>query len=89
MKEEYILTGKLDLSADLVEPLKNLLDFNCKFDDSKPAGFPKRVMDIFLARELIHYNQITTPQAGLKLTWDWFTNNQDEYLRKMNYFREQ
>ena len=26
---------------------------------------------------------------GLKETWDWFVNNQDEYLQKKNYFKEQ
>ena len=25
---------------------------------------------------------------GLKETWNWFTQNKDEYLRKQNYFAE-
>ncbi|MBI3041153.1 MAG: hypothetical protein HYY80_05865, partial [Chloroflexi bacterium] len=47
-----------------------------------------RVMDISLARKLIHYNPTTSLLDGLKQTWDWFTANQDEYLNKVNYFKE-
>jgi GDP-L-fucose synthase len=73
---------------ELVETLHNFLDFNFKFDLSKPSGFPKRVMDISMARELIHYNPTTTLRDGLIETWDWFIQNQDEYLKKQNYFKE-
>ena len=71
----------------LVETLHQFLDFNYEFDITKPSGFPKRVMDISLARELIHYNPTTSLLDGLKETWDWFLQNQDEYLKKKNYFR--
>jgi GDP-L-fucose synthase len=73
---------------ELVETLHIFIDFNYEFDIRKPSGFPKRVMDISLARELIHYNPTTTLLDGLKLTWDWFVKNQDEHLKKMNYFKE-
>ena len=71
---------------ELVETLNSFLDFNYEFDTSKPSGFPKRVMDISLARELIHYNPTTTLPDGLKETWAWFVENQDEYFYKKNYF---
>lgn len=74
--------------GQLVETLHSFLDFNYKFDPTKPAGFPKRVMDISLAKQLIDYNPSTSLRDGLKATWDWFVNNQDEYLRKQNYFKE-
>lgn len=72
---------------ELVETLRTFLDFNYEFDASKPSGFPKRVMDISLAREHIHYNPTTTLADGLKETWEWFINNTDEYMRKKNYFK--
>jgi GDP-L-fucose synthase len=72
---------------ELVETLHQFLDFNYEFDITKPSGFPKRVMDISLARELIHYNPTTSLLDGLKETWDWFLQNQDEYLKKKNYFK--
>ena len=62
------------------------LDFTYEFDTSKPAGFPKRVMDISLEREVIGYNPMTALLEGLKETWGWFVENQDEYLNKKNYF---
>lgn len=74
---------------ELVEALHQFLDFRSEFDVSKPAGFPKRVMDIALARELIDYNPTTSLLEGLKETWAWFVDHQDEYLQKKNYFAEQ
>lgn len=73
---------------ELVETLHGFLGFNYELDASKPSGFPKRVMDISLARELIHYNPTTSLLDGLKETWEWFIQNQDEYLKKKNYFKE-
>lgn len=73
---------------ELVETLHSFLDFNYEFDTSKPSGFPKRVMDISLAREMIGYNPSTSLLEGLKKTWEWYVNNQDEYLSKQNYFKD-
>lgn len=73
---------------ELVEALRQFLDFRFEFDASKPGGFPKRVMDISLARKLIDYNPTTSLVDGLKETWTWFTQHQDEYLKKKNYFVE-
>ncbi|UCG53923.1 MAG: NAD-dependent epimerase/dehydratase family protein [Dehalococcoidia bacterium] len=81
-------SGKGYSIKELVETLNSFIDFNYKFDTTKFAGFPKRIMDISLARKLIHYNPTTTLLGGLKKTWDWFLKNQDEYLNKMNYFKE-
>ena len=74
------------------EPLKKLnsfLDFNYSFDTSKSSGFPKRIMDISRAREWINYNPTTSLLDGLKETWNWFQDNQDEYLKRKNYFAEE
>ena len=81
-------SGKGITIRELVETLHSFLDFNYEFDTSKPSGFPKRVMDISLARELIHYNPTTTLRDGLIKTWEWFIRNQDEFLKKKNYFKE-
>ena len=73
---------------ELVETLHSFIDFNYKFDTTKPSGFPKRVMDISLAKKLIRYNPTTTLLDGLKETWNWYVKNQDEYLNKKDYFKE-
>ena len=44
-------------------------------------------MDISLAKKLIHYNPTTYLRDGLQITWEWYVNNQDEYLEKVNYFK--
>ena len=80
--------GKGYSIKELVETLRSFLDFNYFFDATKPAGFPRRVMDITLAKEIIDYNPTTTLLEGLKETWNWFTKNKDEYLRKQNYFND-
>ena len=81
-------SGKGCSIKELVETLKSFIDFNYKFDTTKSSGFPKRVMDIALARELIDYNPTTSLLDGLKETWNWFAKNQDEYVNKLNYFKE-
>jgi len=81
-------SGKGVTIRELVETLRSFLDFNYHFDTTKPSGFPKRVMDISLAERLIDYHPDTPLLDGLKETWNWFINNQDEYLKKKNYFKE-
>jgi len=71
---------------NLVETLSSFLDFNYKFDTSKPSGFPRRVMDISLAKKMINYNPSTSLEEGLKQTWEWFVLNNEEYKNKKNYF---
>jgi GDP-L-fucose synthase len=73
---------------ELVETLHSFLGFNYEFDTSKPSGFPKRVMDISLARKLLNYNPTTLLREGLQETWEWFIHNQDEHLKKKNYFKD-
>jgi GDP-L-fucose synthase len=73
---------------ELVEILHSFLDFNYRFDTEKPSGFPRRVMDISLARERINYNPETSLRDGLQTTWDWYVKHQDEFLKKKNYFKE-
>ena len=73
---------------ELVETLASFLDFEYTFDPGKPGGFPKRVMDITRAREWIGYDPSTSLADGLKQTWKWFLANQDEYLKKQNYFTD-
>ncbi len=81
-------SGKGFTIKELVETLHSFIDFNYDFDTSKSSGFPRRIMDISLARELIHYNPTTSLRDGLKETWEWFVKNQDEYLKRKNYFKE-
>ena len=81
-------SGKGYTIKELVETLNNLINFNYKFDESKPSGFPRRVMDISLAKKRIDYNPTTSLEEGLKETWEWYKNNEKEYLNKKNYFKE-
>jgi GDP-L-fucose synthase len=73
---------------ELVETLARVAPFNYAFDASKPSGFPRRIMDVSRARDWIGYAPSTPLYDGLKQTWDWFLQNQDEHLRKKNYFAE-
>lgn len=81
-------SGKGYSIRELVGKLHSFLDFNYKFDKTKPSGFRKRVMDISLAKKLIHWEPSTPIIEGLKETWNWFIKNQNEYLKKKNYFKE-
>ncbi len=80
-------SGKGYSIKELVETLREFIDFEYEFDTSKPAGFAKRVMDISRARDWIEYYPKTTLREGLESTWNWFLSNKDEYLQKQNYFK--
>ncbi|MBI5677814.1 MAG: NAD-dependent epimerase/dehydratase family protein [Planctomycetes bacterium] len=80
-------SGKGYTIRELVETLNKFIPFNYRFDDTKSSGFPKRVMDISLAREMLGYDPTTTLLEGLKQTWEWFLKNQEEHLSKKNYFK--
>lgn len=71
----------------LVETLHEFIEFDYAFDPTRGAGFPRRVMDISLARELVGYEPATSLRDGLELTWDWYGKNADQHLKKVNYFR--
>jgi GDP-L-fucose synthase len=89
-KGRYVNLGSGNSYAirTLVETLSKIVDFVYVFDKNKPSGFPKRVMDISLAREMIHYAPSTSLEDGLRITWHWFVKNKDEYLSRKNYFKE-
>jgi len=73
---------------ELVETLRSFLDFNYVFDTTKPSGFPRRAMDISLARSMVDYNPTTSLADGLKQTWDWYVSHPDESPKRKNYFTE-
>lgn len=79
-------SGKAYTIKELIEIFHSFLDFNHRFDSSKPAGAQKRVMDISLAKRMIHYSPSTSLKEGLQKTWEWFTEYPDEHSKKMNYF---
>ena len=72
---------------ELLETLKEFIDFEYIFDPSKPAGFPRRVMDIRRAKEWINYSPSIGLREGLERTWAWYKSHQHEYLQKQNYFK--
>ena len=73
---------------ELVSAMKLVVDFNFKFCPEKAAGFSRRVMDISLAKRVIHFEPKVTLVEGLKETWGWFLKHSDEYLTRKNYFKE-
>lgn len=73
---------------ELVETLHRFIPFNYEFDTTKSSGFPRRVMDISLARDMLGYDPQTSLAEGLKRTWEWFVANREEYLDRKNYFAE-
>jgi nucleoside-diphosphate-sugar epimerase len=43
-------------------------------------------MDISRAKEWLGYSPKTSLREGLEKTWNWFIENENEYLLKKNYF---
>ncbi len=73
---------------ELVETLQQVVPFNFEFDTTKPSGFPRRVMDMNLAKKVLGYEPRTSLKDGLKKTWEWYQTHRDEYLQRKNYFAE-
>ena len=73
---------------DVLQMLKRIITFEYEFDLTKPSGYPKRVMDISLAKKLLGYNPSTSLLEGLQETWYWFLDNSIEYQQRKNYFTE-
>jgi GDP-L-fucose synthase len=71
---------------ELVETLQAVVPFRAQFDSTKPSGFPRRVMDISLAKNLLGYEPQVSLLEGLQQTWDWYVEHHDEYLKRQNYF---
>ncbi len=71
---------------ELVQTLQSIIPFRAQFDSTKPSGFPRRVMDISLARKLLGYSPKVSLREGLQHTWDWYMEHHDEYLKRQNYF---
>ena len=74
---------------ELVETLHKVIGgFEYEFDTTKSSGFPKRIMSMKLAKEVINFEHTTSLEEGLRETWNWFQQNETEYLHKKNYFKE-
>lgn len=74
---------------ELVETLHKVIGgFEYEFDTTKSNGFPRRVMDMSLAKKVINFEHQTSLEDGLRETWKWFQQNETEYLNKKNYFKE-
>lgn len=74
---------------ELVETLQQVVNFNFEFDTTKPSGFPRRVMDMNMAKKVLGYEPKTSLKEGLQKTWDWYQTHRDEYLQRKNYFAEE
>lgn len=72
--------------SELVKTLAEFIPFDYEFDKSREEGYSCRVMDITRAREWINYNPQTSLKDGLRKTWEWFVDNDKEYLTRKNYF---
>jgi len=81
-------SGKGYTIRKLVESLREFLEFEYEFDVSKPAGYPRRIMDAKRAKDWIGFEASTTLIEGLKKTWAWFMENRQEYLGRKNYWKD-
>ena len=83
-----LASGQGTSIRELVLTLREFLEFEYRFDPGKPAGAPRRVMDISLARERLGFSPATGLREGLEITWDWFRAHRDEHRAKKNYFAD-
>jgi len=82
-------SGKGHSIREVIKVLKSFKDFEYIFDESKPSGAPKRIMDITKAKERYGFSPEINFYDGLRLTWEWFGKNTEEHKNKLNYFVEE
>jgi GDP-L-fucose synthase len=72
---------------ELVETFAAVTPFRFRFDAARPAGFPRRVMDVTAARARLGWSARTSLRDGLGATWEWYVAHRDAPERKQDYFR--
>ena len=72
----------------LVKSLQEIKKFNAFFDSSKPPGFPRRIMDMSNTKNIIGFVPSITLGDGLKDTYNWYVKNDQEHLKRKNYFTD-
>jgi GDP-L-fucose synthase len=79
-------SGKGISIKKLVETMNKVVPYRYFFKSKTHQGFSKRIMDISAARKIIRYKPKTSLEAGLKITWEWFVKNHNQYKLRKNYF---
>ena len=83
------LGSGIDVSiSDLVSTLHDFLDFNHRFDTTKPSGYSRRVMDISRARDWFNYQPAVGLRDGLEATYSWYMEHLVDGEGRQNYFCE-
>ena len=72
---------------ELIETLQKIVSFNAFFDKSKPSGFPRRIMNMDHAIKTSGFKPSISVFDGLRDTYNWFNENNTEYLKRKNYFK--
>lgn len=83
-----IASGQETSIRDVITALRSFIDFDFRFDVTKPSGAPKRIMDISKARRTLGFEPSTDLLSGLQKTWEWFISHSEEHKSKLNYFNE-
>ncbi|TQV77034.1 GDP-L-fucose synthase [Aliikangiella marina] len=65
---------------ELVETIASVVGFtgNIEFDDSKPDGTPRKLMDVSRLKSL-GWQSTTSLEHGLSSTYEWFLSNIEQY----------
>lgn len=72
-------TGKDITIKELAETIQEIIghEGEIKWDSSKPDGTPRKLMDVSKMKEQ-GWSYTTELKNGIKKTYDWFLNNQDQ-----------
>lgn len=81
-------SGKALKISKLISNLNEINNFQYMYDNSKPAGYPVRVMDIDLAKKKLGFKNYFSLKKGLEITFNWYVKNQKEFKKRKNYFNE-
>jgi len=81
-------SGREYTIRQLAEAIKHVIGTQYIFD-GQSGGYPRRVMDIGLAKKMLGYNPQTTLVDGIYKTWHWLLANPTEHTRRKDYLKNE
>lgn len=70
----------------LINTMRDIKPFKFKFDTSKPSGKKQKLLNLEKAKNILGYAPKTSLKEGLEKTFKWFSENQEAFKLRKDYF---
>jgi len=70
----------------LINTMRDIKPFKFRFDTSKPSGKKQKLLNLEKAKNILGYAPKTSLKEGLEKTFKWFSENQEAFKLRKDYF---